>query len=229
MERELILDLGVVFNTFLLFSLQLYFDATNQPMTVRVVLAVFLLVPLVITVYKYYLEKERSKREKVLNNALKLRPLLIKLERVRNVWNIGSSLTYHGAQFIDKEIASLGWRRYFDSYGKATSEKFDSFQSDLERFINHTEKQESEEFSKILNSFYWLVSGFRHLHDTLAEMVKLAGKIPTEELRDIQELDENYDNFSNALKLSCDEIEEVGKVFKGRSPLKPLEKISTTV
>jgi len=229
METELKLDLGVVLNTFLLFFLQLYFDATNQPMTVRIILAVFLLVPLVITVYKYHSEKERNKREKVLNSTLKLRPLLIKLERVRNVWNIGSSLTYHSAQFIDKEIAYLGWRRYFDNYGKAVNEKFDSLQYDLERLINRTEKQKSEEFSKILNSFYWVVSGFRHLRDTLEEMIKLAGKIPTEESKYIQELDKNYDDFSSALKQLCDEVEEVGKVFRGKYPLKPLKKISATV
>jgi len=229
MERELILDIGIVLNTFLLFFLQLYFDATNQPMTVRITLAVLLLVPLIITIYKYHLEKERSKREKVLSNALELRALLIKLERVRNVWNIGSSLTYRGAQFIDTEIAYLGWRNYFDSYGKTINEKFDSFQFDLERFINQTEKQKSEEFSKILNSFYWLVSGFHHLHDALGEMIRLAGKIPTEEPKDIQELEQNYDDFSSALKQLCDDVEEVGKVFRGKYPLIPFKRISTTI
>ena len=228
MKRKWLLDYALVANTAILFFGELYFELMNAPIELRAILAVFLIPPIVITLYKKRLDNEKIERQKIINKAMKLRPLLVKLERIRSVSNIGNSLTYRGIMFIDKEISYLGWRRYFDKYGNVMSDKFDAFQSELELFINETEKVTNEEFSRILNSFYWLTSHFRHLYDDLAKMIELAGKRPPkEDLKEVEELEENCKNFFEALKELCDEVEEIGEVFSGRYPLTPLREIST--
>lgn len=213
--------------TLTVFTLPVYFAHLGLPLLIQISPAFLFVVPVVITLYKRRLETKRIESQKIIGKAIKLRPLLVKLERVRNISNIASSLTYQGIMFIEKELTYLGWRRYFDKYGKVVNGKFDDFQFELKRFID-TEKQEYEEFSRILNSFYWLVSGFRHLYDDLAKMVELAGKRPPiNELKHIQELEENYNDFFEALKQLCDEVEELGEVFRGKYPLvTSLEKIS---
>ena len=222
MERKLKLHVINFLNALAIFVLSVYFAFFKHPIWIQISPAVLVAVPLVIAWYERRMEKERIERQKIVDKAQKLRPLLVKLERLRVISIIGSSLTYHPEWFVDNEVASLGWRRYFDKHGKTINEKFDDLRLGMKQFINKTDKQEEQEFSRILDSFRLLVSGFCHLYDDLREMIQLVGKNPPKEvLKDVQELQTNYMDFLQALRNLCDEEkeEEIGKIFSGRYPL----------
>ena len=229
MKRELILDIIMILITFVISVLVTYFSYLGFPIIVRFSPLLLIVFQIVITLYKRRLETKRIERQKIIGKAMKLQPLFVKLGRLRSISNFASSLTYRGIMFIEKEIEYSGWRKYFEKYGKTLNERFDSFLSEFNYFIDETERQENGEFSRILNSFYSLVSGFRHLYDDLAKMVELAGKRPPiDEIKYLEEIEENYEDFFHALKQMCDEVKELGEVFRGKYPLvTPLEKIST--
>ena len=182
-----------------------------------------------ITFYKKRLRMRKAERQKITDKAEKLGPLLTKLERLKAISSVGSSLTYY-SEFIEERLAFLGWRRHFESRGKYLNDDFNWFLYDLDNFVDDPSRQEKMELSRKFVSFYWLVSGFRHLYDDLIRMKELAGKdFPMDELRKIEELQKNCDDFFQSLRNLCDEDAEIGSFFKGKYPLKSrLKKLTET-
>lgn len=209
----------------MLFILPIILGFANQPIVVQVAPVVLLAVPIVIAVYKKRLSRKKAERQKIIDKAEKMRPLLVKLERLKTVSSIGESLTYDG-KFIEDRLAFLGWRHYFGSQVKYLNEEYNWFLYDLDNFVGEPSRQEKTELHRKFLYFYDLVSSFRKVYDNLARMIELAGKeIPTDELRYIEELQEDYKDFFQSLKDSCDEDDEIGSFFKGKYPLGRLKKI----
>lgn len=225
MKKEIVFDLTNFLVTLLVFILPVYFAYLGFPLEIQILPSTLLVVPIVITLYKRRLEVEKIERQRIVNKARKLQPLLVKLERFQDIHRIASSLTYN-KQFADDENAFLGWRRYFDRYGNHVNDEFSHYDYDFGWFISQTSRHTEEELQLKLLGFYFLVRSFRHLYDDLVMMIELAGKIPKDQIKNIQELEENYEDFLNALRDLCDEDEEIGKMFKGKYPLvKPHKKL----
>jgi len=220
MKREMALDILNFLVALTVFVLPVYFAYLEYPFWIQILPSVLLVVPIVVALYKKRLETEIIEKQKIIEKTQKLRPLLVKLERLRPISSIGISLTHYGNRFIEKEIAFLGWRKHFNRQGKYLDSEFGWFDYHLYGSAKVSSNREEFGFSDKLTEFYWLVSGFLHLYDDLVAMIKLAGQIPTEEMKNIQELEANYEDFVEALKDLCDKDEEIGKVFRGRYPLK---------
>jgi len=219
MNRNQVFDIMNFLASLAIFVLPLYFAYVGFPLWVQVSPAILLVIPLGIVLRKKQVERERIEIQKNISLANKIEILSIKLGRIEDIPKIGSSLTYN-KQFLADEIACLGWRRYFDSYGRKLSLEFGGLTGDLYYFIGEGYKFErKEDFYHRLIDFRNIISEFCHLHDDLAVMIKLGGKIPEEQVGHIQELEANYHDFLKALRDLCDEDEEIRKVFGGRYPL----------
>jgi len=226
MNRNQIFDIINFLASLTIFVLPLCFAYIGLPLWVQVSPAVLLVIPLGIVLHKKRVEREGIKTQKNITLADKIRILSVKLARIADIPNIGSSLTYN-KNFLTDEIACLGWRRYFDRYGRKLSLEFGGFGGDLHYFLEEGYKfEKKEDFYRRLIDFREIVSSFCHLHDDLAEMIKLGGKIPKEQIGHIREYEANYEDFLKALRDSCDEDEEIRRVFGGRYPLvKPQKKL----
>jgi hypothetical protein len=219
MNRNQIFDIMNFLASLTIFVLSLCFAYIGLPLWVQVSPVVLLVIPLGIALHKKRVERERIKTQKNIILADKIRILSVKLARIADVPDIGSGLTYN-KQFLTDEIAWLGWRRYFDRYGRKLSSEFGSVVGDLYYFLEEGYKfEKKEDFYRRLISFREIVSSFCHLHDDLADMIRLGGKIPKERIGHIREYEANYEDFLKALRDSCDGDEEIERVFGGRYPL----------
>lgn len=228
MKRDLVFDIINFFVALLIFVLPVYFVYLELPLEIQILPSVLLVVPIVITLYKRRLETERTERQKTISRVKKLNTLLVKLDRIRNVFDIASSLTYN-KEIMDDELTSLGWRRYFDRYGREVDSDFASCDYWVGYLIyGPASKQDFNEFHSTIHDFYFVVMGFRQLYDDLANMIQLSEKIPKDQLQNIQELEENFEDFLKALNDWCDEDKEIEKLLEGRYQIrKRLKKIST--
>lgn len=219
MKKESLLDSIVFINTILLFLLPAIFRFTDQPIEVQVAPVVLFAIPIAIVIYKKRLRAIEAERLEIVGKAEKLRPLLTKLERLKAISNVGSSLTYY-EEFIKDRLAFLGWRKHFESQGKNLDDELNSFLYDLDHFIHEPSRQKKSELHQKFFFFYTLVSSFRHLYDDLLRMIELAGKdIPRDEIRKVEELQENCEDFLQSLRDLCDEDVDIGSFFKGRYAL----------
>jgi len=219
MEIDSLLDSIIFIITILLFLLPIMLNFANQPIEVQLVPVILFAVPIAIAIYKKRLRARKAERQKIVDKAEKMRPLLVKLERFKAAWSIGEGLTYDG-KFIEDRLALLGWRKYFESQGKYLDEEHNWFVFDLDGFVSEPSRQRKTELHRKFQSFYKLVSSFRKVYDSLERMMELVEKdIPDDKLRDIQELQEDCEDFFRSLKGLCDEDDEIGSFFKGRYPL----------
>jgi len=219
MKRDQILDILNFLVSLAIFVLPAYSVYIGLPLFFQVFPAVLLVIPLIIVLYRRRLESQTIQIRENITIADKIRVLMVKLERIVNIPNIGSSLTYN-KQFLSDEVACLGWRRYFDRYGRRMSLEFAGFGNNLNYFLEEGYKYEKkEDFPRRLIDFREIVSSFCHLYEDLNKMVDLGGEVPDEEARHLSEIAMNYDNFLKALQDSSDEVEEIGNVFLGKYPL----------
>jgi hypothetical protein len=220
MKKELVFDIINFLVALLIFVFPVYFAYLGLPLETQILPSVLLVIPIVITLYKRRLETER---QRTVSRAKKLGTLLVKLDRIRNVFDIGISLTKN-KEFMDNELASLGWRTYFHIYGREVDSDFGYCDYCVSY---HIKGQGLDEFDSTVHDFYFSVQGFRQLYNDLATMIQVSKKIPKNQFQNIQELEGNFEDFLEALNDWCDEDEEIAKLLEGAYPIrKRLKKIS---
>jgi len=95
MKRDQILDILNFLVSLAIFVLPAYSVYIGLPLFFQVFPAVLLVIPLIIVLYRRRLESQTIQIRENITIADKIRVLMVKLERIVNIPNIGSSLTYN--------------------------------------------------------------------------------------------------------------------------------------
>ena len=88
MRKESVFDITSFLVAVIVFIVPVCLAYLEFPLEIQLLPAIFLVIPIAITLYKRRLEEEKIERQRIVNRGEKLQPLLIKLGRIENIAKI---------------------------------------------------------------------------------------------------------------------------------------------